>query len=157
MLRLRDARLKRGNSPAAFTSFRDGGNEIPMKTHTVYAIFAGAILFACAAIAGAQSGDQINYGKSFDEARTIETTRYRNRMMELDQEMREVEQMAQLHKTDCVTLHRGDSQGTQACVQAVRQEEDSKTLDHQRKVTAETIHHDRIMLALRVYWNGRPN
>jgi hypothetical protein len=58
----------------------------------------------------------IDYSKSFDQARTAETTRYRNRMLELNPEMREIQQMAQLHQTECVTLHRGDPQGTQAWV-----------------------------------------
>jgi hypothetical protein len=139
--------------------------EIQMKTCTKYVLlFAATILLAWAA-AYAQSSpkqpspqpssEQINYGKSFNEGRTIETIRYQNRMMELGQEQREAQQMAQLHRTECITQHRNDAQGSQSCTQAAQKEADEKSLDHQRKLTAEEIHHDRIMLALRTHWNGR--
>ena len=134
-----------------------------MKTRNKFLLFSAAAIAltwaaaSCAfcAQSGSQPGEPINYGKSFDDGRTAENTRFQNRMLELGQEMREVQQMAQLHRTECVTLHRSDAQGAQSCIQAARKEEDEKSLDHQTKMTAEQIHHDRIMLALRTHWNGR--
>ena len=103
----------------------------------------------------AKAGEEIDYGKSLDEARKKEEVRYANQVRELGFERTKVENESA--KQEVICQGTGDRGAVEECRKVARQDRQKKFADLEIKGIDEKTEHARREVMIRNYWALQAN